>query len=219
MSLTARIMKVTSQVRPEPGSLACKILEEVSVWESSSCRVSTYPSTVVSEPHCPAHFFLDSEDARLPSRPLPRDLFFSFFFLKQTKYNISTILITLIVSCIYIFTPSQNLSPSLFPYSISNHWSSSPMNISVPLQTRPEPPRKIWEEEEQWEGDDTSTQEPDTKHPSGKSKPKKPDTEHPSGKSKSFKSSAHPWEHPSLLLEIKLSFLTKYPAAPNLLLL
>ena len=66
------------------------------------------------------------------------------------------------------------------------------MNISVPLQTRPEPPRKNWEEEEQWEGDDTSTQEPDTEHASRKSKPKKPDTEHPSGKSKSFKSSAHP---------------------------
>ena len=129
------------------------------------------------------------------------DYTFFLLLLKQTKYNISTILITLIVSCIYIFTPSQNLSPSLFPYSISNHWSSSPMNISVPLQTRPEPPRKNWEEEEQWEGDDTSTQEPDTEHPSRKSKPKKPDTEHPSGKSKSFKSSAHPWEHPSLLLE------------------
>ena len=36
--------------------------------------MSTYPSTVVSEPHCPAQFFLESEDARSPSSLMPCDL-------------------------------------------------------------------------------------------------------------------------------------------------
>ena len=83
-------------------------------------------------------------------------------------------------------------------WRISNHWSSSPMNISVPLQTRPEPPRKNWEEEEQWEGDATAN--PRTQNILlGRASPINQTQNILLGRAKSFKanqSSAHPWRAP-----------------------
>ena len=76
-----------------------------------------------------------------------------------------------------------------------------------PIQTRPEPPRKNWEEE-QWEGDDS--QQTSTDHPSGqntgtfhflfiRASPINQTQNILLGKAKSFKakqSSAHPWRAP-----------------------